>query len=104
MLVHNDFNWRNLVVSRCAGRLAGVIDWTVAGIGDRHIDLRAIGCLGPDVFSAFAAAYAAAGGAPLDPARADAAARVGLLGHYLHARPAERASIESIIGSYRPLV
>lgn len=104
VLLHNDFNWRNLVVSACGTRLAGVIDWTIAGLGNRHLDLRAIGCLGVEAFKAFAAAYAAAGGTPLDAARADAAARVGLFGRYLHAAPAERSAVSGLIERYRPLV
>lgn len=104
VLLHNDFHWGNVVVSPCARRLAGVIDWTVAGVGDRHVDLRAIGCLGPAAFARFAAAYRAAGGVALDPARADAMGRIGLLGLYLHAKPNERSGAARLVEAFRPLV
>lgn len=78
-LVHGDFRMGNIMVD--ASGLAAVLDWELAHRGDPHEDL-AYGCmtvwrfgrpdrpafgLGP--IEEFFAAYRAAGGAPIDPAR-----------------------------------
>ena len=78
-LVHGDFRLGNLLVDR--GRLTGVLDWELAHLGDPHEDL-AYGCMTVWRFSrpdrpAFGlasladwlAAYRAADGAAVDPAR-----------------------------------
>ena len=78
-LVHGDFRIGNLMTE--AGRLTGVLDWELAHRGDFHEDL-AYGCMAVWRFGRLAApgfglgslenlfaAYAAAGGAPVDPAR-----------------------------------
>ena len=78
-LVHGDFRMGNLMVAD--NKVAAVLDWELAHMGDRHEDL-AWGCVGPWRFShydsaAFGltdldhyfAAYEAAGGAPVDRAR-----------------------------------
>ena len=78
-LVHGDFRIGNLMTQR--GRLTGVLDWELAHRGDFHEDL-AFGCMavwrfgrldapgfGLGSLDALFAAYAAAGGAPVDPAR-----------------------------------
>lgn len=78
-LVHGDFRLGNVLVGD--GRLTGVLDWELAHLGDPHEDL-AYGCMTVWRFSrpdrpAFGlgsledwfAAYEAAGGGPVDPAR-----------------------------------
>lgn len=78
-LVHGDYRLGNLLVEH--GRLTGVLDWELAHLGDAHEDL-AYGCMTVWRFShpdrsAFGlgsledwfAAYEAAGGEPVDPAR-----------------------------------
>ena len=77
-LVHGDFRVGNLMAEN--GRLTGVLDWELAHRGDYHEDL-AYGCMavwrfgspepafGLGSMEAFFAAYAAAGGRPIDPAR-----------------------------------
>ncbi|MDE2410654.1 MAG: phosphotransferase family protein [Sphingomonadales bacterium] len=78
-LVHGDFRLGNLLVDK--GRLAGVLDWELAHLGDPHEDL-AFGCMtvwrfsrpdrpgyGLTSLEALFAAYEAAGGDPVDPAR-----------------------------------
>ena len=78
-LVHGDFRIGNLMSQ--GGRLTGVLDWEIAHRGDYHEDL-AFGCMAVWRFGRLDApgfglgslddlfvAYAAAGGAPVDPAR-----------------------------------
>lgn len=78
-LVHGDYRLGNIMVE--GGRLSGVLDWELAHLGDRHEDL-AYGCMtvwrfarpdrpafGLAALDAWCAAYEAAGGAPIDPAR-----------------------------------
>ena len=78
-LVHGDFRIGNLMTE--AGRLTGVLDWELAHRGDTHEDL-AYGCMavwrfgrldkpgfGLGSLDDLFAAYAAAGGAPVEPAR-----------------------------------
>lgn len=77
-LVHGDFRIGNLMTQ--AGRLTGVLDWELAHRGDFHEDL-AFGCMAVWRFGSplpgfglgsqddLFASYAAAGGAPVDPAR-----------------------------------
>ena len=78
-LVHGDFRLGNLMFEK--GRLTGVLDWELAHLGDPHEDL-AFGCmtvwrfLRPDrpgyglgTLAELFAAYEAAGGLPIDPAR-----------------------------------
>ena len=78
-LVHGDFRIGNLMTH--GGRLSGVLDWELAHRGDFHEDL-AFGCMavwrfgrldapgfGLGSLDDLFAAYAAAGGAPVDPAR-----------------------------------
>ena len=78
-LVHGDFRIGNLMTQ--GGRLSGVLDWEIAHRGDFHEDL-AFGCMavwrfgrldapgfGLGSLDDLFAAYAAAGGAPVDPAR-----------------------------------
>ncbi len=103
VLLHNDFNWRNLVVRRCARKLAGVIDWTVAGFGDRRLDLRALGSLSAPALATFTAVCEAAGDAPLDRRCIGAAARLGLLSNYLRAEPALRDGAALLIQGYRSI-
>jgi aminoglycoside phosphotransferase (APT) family kinase protein len=79
VLVHGDFRMGNLLVD--ADGLSAVLDWELAHRGDIHEDL-AYGCMTvwrfgrPDLpafglgsLNDYFAAYAAAGGAPVDPAR-----------------------------------
>ena len=78
-LVHGDFRLGNLMFER--GRLIGVLDWELAHLGDPHEDL-AFGCMtvwrfsrpdrpgyGLGTLAELFAAYEAAGGMPVDPAR-----------------------------------
>ena len=78
-LVHGDFRIGNLMSQ--GGRLTGVLDWEIAHRGDFHEDL-AFGCMavwrfgrldapgfGLGSLDDLFAAYAAAGGAAVDPAR-----------------------------------
>ncbi|MFC4293676.1 phosphotransferase [Novosphingobium tardum] len=78
-LVHGDLRIGNVMAEH--GRLTGVLDWEVAHLGDFHEDL-AFGCLtvwrfgqldkpgfGLGTLEELFAAYEAAGGAPVDPAR-----------------------------------
>lgn len=78
-LVHGDYRMGNLLAED--GRLTGVLDWELAHAGDFHEDL-AYGCLtvwrfarpdrpafGLGSTEALIAAYRAAGGAEVDPAR-----------------------------------
>ncbi len=78
-LIHGDFRIGNLMTH--GGRLTGVLDWELAHLGDYHEDL-AFGCMavwrfgrvdapgfGLGSLDDLFAAYAAAGGAPVDPAR-----------------------------------
>jgi len=77
-LVHGDFRIGNLMAEH--GRLTGVLDWELAHIGDTHEDL-AYGCMavwrfgspergfGLGSLEELFAAYEAAGGNPVDPAR-----------------------------------
>jgi aminoglycoside phosphotransferase (APT) family kinase protein len=79
VLVHGDFRMGNLLVD--ADGLSAVLDWELAHRGDHHEDL-AYGCMtvwrfarpdqqafGLGALDDFFAAYRAAGGAPVDPAR-----------------------------------
>lgn len=79
VLNHGDFRLGNLLVEE--GRLTGVLDWELAHFGDWHEDL-AFGCMPVWRFGAYErpalglgsledyfAAYEAAGGRPVDPAR-----------------------------------
>ena len=79
VLVHGDYRMGNLLVDD--GRLTAVLDWELAHRGDFHEDL-AYGCMTvwrfgrPDLpafglgsLEAFFAAYRAAGGRAIDPAR-----------------------------------
>jgi aminoglycoside phosphotransferase (APT) family kinase protein len=79
VLVHGDFRMGNLIVS--PDGLAAVLDWELAHIGDAHEDL-AYGCLtvwrfghvdkaayGLGGLAEYFAAYEAAGGIKVDPAR-----------------------------------
>lgn len=79
VLVHGDYRMGNLLVDN--GRLTAVLDWELAHRGDMHEDL-AYGCMTvwrfgrPDLpafglgsLEAFFAAYRAAGGGEVDPAR-----------------------------------
>lgn len=78
-LVHGDLRIGNVMAE--AGRITGVLDWELAHAGDYHEDLAygcmtvwrfgrldrpAFGCAGLD---SYFAAYRAAGGRPVDPAR-----------------------------------
>lgn len=78
-LVHGDFRLGNLMFEH--GRLTGVLDWELAHMGDPHEDL-AFGCMtvwrfsrpdrpgyGLGTLAELFAAYEAAGGLPIDPAR-----------------------------------
>ena len=78
-LVHGDFRLGNLMFEH--GRLTGVLDWELAHLGDPHEDL-AFGCMtvwrfsrpdrpgyGLGTLAELFAAYEAAGGMPVDPAR-----------------------------------
>lgn len=78
-LVHGDFRLGNLMFEH--GRLTGVLDWELAHLGDPHEDL-AFGCMtvwrfsrpdrpgyGLGTLAELFAAYAAAGGTPIDPDR-----------------------------------
>ncbi len=78
-LVHGDYRMGNLLAED--GKLTGVLDWELAHAGDFHEDL-AYGCLtvwrfarpdrpafGLGSIEALIAAYRAAGGAEVDPAR-----------------------------------
>ena len=77
-LLHGDFRIGNLMTD--GGRLTGVLDWEIAHRGDYHEDL-AFGCMavwrfgsplpgfGLGTLDELFAAYTAAGGAPVDPAR-----------------------------------
>ena len=78
-LVHGDFRLGNLMFEK--GRLIGVLDWELAHLGDPHEDL-AFGCMtvwrfsrpdrpgyGLGTLAELFAAYEAAGGMPVDPAR-----------------------------------
>ncbi|HVR90632.1 MAG TPA: phosphotransferase family protein [Novosphingobium sp.] len=78
-LVHGDYRLGNLLVEH--GRLTGVLDWELAHLGDAHEDL-AFGCMtvwrfarpdrpafGLSSLEDWFAAYEAAGGEPVDPAR-----------------------------------
>ena len=77
-LVHGDFRIGNLMAEQ--GRLTGVLDWELAHRGDVHEDL-AYGCMavwrfgrpaqafGLGTLDALFAAYRAAGGGEVDPAR-----------------------------------
>ncbi len=78
-LVHGDLRMGNLLVED--GALTGVLDWELAHRGDPHEDL-AYGCMtvwrfaradraafGLGSIESLIAAYQAAGGAPVDPAR-----------------------------------
>ena len=77
-LLHGDFRIGNLMTQ--SGRLTGVLDWEIAHRGDYHEDL-AFGCMAVWRFGSplpgfglgslddLFAAYTAAGGAPVDPAR-----------------------------------
>ena len=78
-LIHGDFRIGNLMTE--GGRLTGVLDWELAHLGDPHEDL-AFGCMtvwrvsrpdrpgfGLDTLAELFAAYEAAGGMPVDPAR-----------------------------------
>ena len=78
-LVHGDFRLGNLLAQH--GRLSGVLDWELAHLGDPHEDL-AYGCMivwrfarpdrpafGLGSIDALVAAYEAAGGGAVDPAR-----------------------------------
>lgn len=79
VLVHGDYRMGNILVDDDG--LAAVLDWELAHRGDHHEDL-AYGCMtvwrfarpdrpafGVGPVEEFFAAYAAAGGAPVDPAR-----------------------------------
>nr|WP_295661027.1 phosphotransferase family protein [Polymorphobacter sp.] len=80
VVCHGDFRSGNFIVD--GGGLAAVLDWELAHLGDHHADLgwlcvnawrfghwqRPVGGFGDRV--ALYAAYAAAGGVPVDPARA----------------------------------
>ncbi len=79
VVVHGDFRIGNLMVHE--GRLAGVLDWELAHLGDGHEDL-AYGCMtvwrfgrlekqgfGLTDVPKLAAAYEAAGGEAFDPGR-----------------------------------
>lgn len=79
VLNHGDFRLGNLLVEE--GRLTGVLDWELAHFGDWHEDV-AFGCmpvwrfgayerpaLGLGSLEDYLAAYEAAGGRPVDPAR-----------------------------------
>ncbi|MGV3512190.1 MAG: phosphotransferase [Novosphingobium sp.] len=79
VVVHGDFRIGNLMVHD--GRLAGVLDWELAHLGDGHEDL-AYGCMavwrfgrldkpgfGLTDIASLARAYEAAGGERFDPAR-----------------------------------
>ncbi len=78
-LVHGDFRLGNLLVDQ--GRLAGVLDWELAHLGDPHEDL-AYGCMtvwrfsrpdrpafGLSLMADWLAAYRDAGGGEADPER-----------------------------------
>jgi aminoglycoside phosphotransferase (APT) family kinase protein len=86
-VVHNDVNWKNLILNPSQTRLAGVIDWSISGIADPHFDLGYLASWGPERFAPVAAGYAAARGQALDPHAADAAVRLRLLATLLHAAP-----------------
>lgn len=79
VLVHGDYRMGNIMVD--AQGLAGVLDWELAHLGDAHEDL-AFGCMtvwrfgqidrpafGLGSLEDYFAAYEAAGGVPVDPAR-----------------------------------
>lgn len=77
--LHRDFRTGNFLVAE--GRLTAILDWEFAGAGDPHEDLGwfTAACWRPDApsreagglgdLNAFLAAYAAAGGRPVDPER-----------------------------------
>jgi aminoglycoside phosphotransferase (APT) family kinase protein len=91
-LVHNDVNWKNLLLTASHSGLAGVIDWSISGIADPHLDLGYLGSWGPERFEAVTAGYGAARGHGLDPRAVDAAVRLRLLGAILHGLPSGRAA------------
>lgn len=90
-IVHGDLNWRNVVLTTSRSRLAGVIDWSISGVADPHLDFGFLAAWGAERFAAAAAGYKAATGRKLDLRAVDAAVRLRRLAALLHARPADQA-------------
>lgn len=68
VLVHGDIGFHNMLIDE--GRLTALVDWEFAHIGDPAEDLGSIrNALGADHWEAIMAAYRAAGGVDVDPAR-----------------------------------
>lgn len=89
-IVHGDLNWRNVVLTPSRSRLAGVIDWSMSGVADPHLDFGFIAAWGAERFAAAAAGYQAATGRKLDLRAVDAAVRLRRLAVLLHAGPADQ--------------
>jgi aminoglycoside phosphotransferase (APT) family kinase protein len=102
-LVHNDVNWKNLLLTASHSGLTGVIDWSISGIADPHWDFGYLGSWGPERFAAVAIGYGAARGHGLDLRAADAAVRLRLLGAILHGPPDERRAAVGAARAHVPL-
>jgi len=98
VVMHNDFDFSNMVLDGPIGRVAGVWDFSCVQLGPRSADLRYLAGRSGDLVARVGAHYERLSGKPIDVRAAVLSDRIERIGDSLDGRPED---LEQMVSAWR---